>query len=344
MMIAGFLLSTCLFTAAQAPSPQPEPEEVPVPLSEIRRLINAGEARQAVERLRAMERAQSEEGAAGGTQRTLLLGVALYHADDPAGAVAALAPIVDRLPDGSIERREAEQVLGLAAFATARFAEAVPRLEATRRWAGDNLDLGYALGQAYVQTGRPDDARHTFASLYRVAPDSAAAHLLTAQMMIRLEMEPLADAELRAAIAKNPELPNAHLLLGQQALFRGRVAEAMAFTERELAISPANAMAWVQLGDGYVRQGKWPEAIAALQKSLWLNPYYSAPYILLGRAYLKTDRPALAEGMLRRAIDYDPNNRAAHYLLAQVLQQLGRTDEAARERQLAERLPVQRGG
>jgi tetratricopeptide (TPR) repeat protein len=97
-------------------------------------------------------------------------------------------------------------------------------------------------------------------------------------------------------------------------------------------------MAWSQLGDAHSRQSKWDDAIAALQKSVWLNPYYSAPYILLGRAYMKKDQPGRAEPMLRRAIQYDPNNRSAHYLLAQLLQQTGRVDEAKREFEIAERL------
>ena len=42
--------------------------------------------------------------------------------------------------------------------------------------------------------------------------------------------------------------------------------------------------------------------------------------------------------MLRRAIQYDPNNKSAHYLLAQVLQQAGRGEEAKREFAIAERL------
>ena len=42
--------------------------------------------------------------------------------------------------------------------------------------------------------------------------------------------------------------------------------------------------------------------------------------------------------MLRRAIEFDPNNRAAHYLLAQLLQQTGREDDAKREFEIAERL------
>ena len=83
---------------------------------------------------------------------------------------------------------------------------------------------------------------------------------------------------------------------------------------------------------------------SALQRSLWINPFYSGPYILLGRAYLRKDQPATAEGMLRRAIEYDPNNRTAHYVLGQVLQRLGRLEEAKREFAIAERLqgPVPR--
>jgi len=309
-------------------------------LAEIRRLINAGEPQKALEALRTLP---PDSDPVRQRHIALLLGVAHYHADEPAKAVDALAPVVDKLPPGSIERREADQILGLASVVIGKYADAVPRLEATRRWAGDSIELSYALAQAYIHTQQPDPARGALASIYRVSPDSAAAHLIAAQMMIRLEMEPLAEAELTRALAKDPKLPNTNFLLGQVALFRGRFAEAITLTERELAVNPLNALALSQLGDAYVRQAKWDEAIATLQKSIWLNPYYSAPYILLGRAYMKTARPSAAEGMLRRAIQYDPNNRAAHYLLAQLLQQLGRTDEAQREFEIAERLRGLRG-
>jgi tetratricopeptide (TPR) repeat protein len=308
-------------------------------LAEARRLIDDGQPQKAIASLEAMKTG----GDAGlQAQIALLLGVAYYHADNPAKAVELLTPVIDRFPAGSLARREAEQVLGLSAVLAGRFAEAIPRLEATRQWAAGNLELAYALAQAYVQTRRPDDARSTVASIYAVAPDSAAAHLLVAQLMIRLEMEPQAETQLTKAIEKDPKIPTAHLLLGQIALFRGRLADAVALTTRELAIAPANAMAFSQLGDAYVREAKWDEAIAALQKSIWLNPYYSAPYILLGRAYVKKAQPAVAEGMFRRAIGFDPNNRTAHYLLAQLLQQTGREEEAKREFDIAERLRAPR--
>ena len=270
-------------------------------------------------------------------------GRGLLHADDHQRAIECLAPVIDRLPAGSLERREAVQVLGLSYFVMGRFTEAVPLLEATRTWAADNAELGNILGQAYVQTRQPDRARETFARTFGVAADSAAAHVLAAQMMSRLEFEAPAEIELRRAIDKDPKLPQAHLLLGQIALFRGRLDEAVALTEREIAVNPVSAVAFSQLGDARSRQSKWEEAIAALQKSIWLNPFYSAPYILLGKAYMKKGEFATAEGMLTRAVQYDPNNRSAHYLLGQLLQQMGRPADAKRHFDIAERLQGQPG-
>jgi tetratricopeptide (TPR) repeat protein len=326
------LLTTC-GVAAQAP---PARSSDTAALAEARQLINQDKPQAAIEKLNAV-------GDAGRPDVAQLLGVAYYHADDYARAIEHLAPIVSRLPEGSLDRREAVQVLGLCHFLTGHFVDAVPLLEETRKWATTNPELGYVLGQAYVQTRQPDRAREVFAATFGVAPGSAAAHLLTAQMMIRLEFEPFAETELKHAIEKDPALPMAHALLGQIAIFRGRLDEGIALTEREIALNPGNAMALYQLGDARVRQAKWDEGIAALQKSIWLNPFYSAPYIVLGRAYMKKGQPATAEGMLTRAIQYDPNNRSAHYLLGQLYQQTGREPEASREFAVAEHLQDQPG-
>jgi tetratricopeptide (TPR) repeat protein len=329
-MLVALLLGLTLSAASARQEPAPPSRAIPAEtLAAARDLITAGKPREAIAMLEPLDRRVAEV--------SRLLGVAYYHADDHQRAIELLTPLRDRLPSGSVERREAVQVLGLSYYLTGRFADAVPLLEETRAWS-DNLELGYILGQAYIQIRRPDAARESLARTFRIEPDSAAAHIVAAQMMIRLEMEAMAEAELKRALDRDPRMPRANYLLGQMALFRGRLDEAIALSERELAINPTDAMALYQIGDAHVRASRWDEGIAALQKSLWINPFYSGPYVLLGRAYMKKGQPATAEGMLRRAIQYDPNNRAAHYSLGQLLQQTGRTEEAKREFEIAERL------
>lgn len=320
-------------SATPSPTTTPAPDPIAPVLAEARTLINEGKPAAAVQKLQALD--------ATNPLVAHMLGVAYYHADDHVRAFETLKPVVDRLPGGSLERKESIQVLGLSLYLAEHLAESIPYLEQTRAFAPDNNELAYVLGAAYLQTRQPDKARESFARLFRVAPDSAAAHLLTAQMMSRLELEEAAEAELRKALEKDPRIPQANFLLGQADIFRSRFDEAVAHMERELEVNPANAMALWRLGDLYTRQNKWDEAIAALQKSLWLNPNFSGPYILLGRAYMRKGQPRTAEGMLRRAVSYDPNNKAAHYLLAQLLQQTGRAEEAKKEFEIAQRLQAE---
>jgi tetratricopeptide (TPR) repeat protein len=259
-------------------------------------------------------------------------------AGQAAPAIATLEPVVSRLAPESTERREAVQILGQAHYLSGHLVEAIPYLEEARRAQPLDPKLSYALGTAYAQTRAPAKAREAFARVFHLEPESAAAYLLSGQMMNRLELEDLAESELREAIRRDPRLPEAHYLLAQIAIFRSRLDEGLALLRKELAINPAHAMSLYRVGDVYSRQQKWPEAIDALQQSIWMNPYFSGPYILLGKAYSRTGQPGPAEDMLRHAIEYDPNNKSAHYLLGQLLQQTGRPEEAKREFAIAEKL------
>ena len=322
------LLSLPVLTAAQASSAAPAAGET---LNEARALIDSGQAAAALAKLQPL--------AASTDPRTVqLLGVAYYHTNDYVRAIERFHQALDQLPKDSPAWRETVQLLGLAHYLLGHLAEAVPFLEQTRAWLPNNNELTYALGMACVHTRQSEKAREAFSGLFKVAPASPAAHLLTAQMMFRVELEDLAAVELNKALAKDPRLPQANYLLGQIAIYQGRFDEGRAFLEKELALNPGNANAHYKIGDAYTRQLKWDEAIAALQKSVWLNPYFSGPYILLGKSYLKKREFANAEGMLKRAIQYDPNNKSAHYLLAQVYQQAGRAEDAKREFAIAEKL------
>ena len=109
------LLVTALAPPALAQGPASEP---PATLTEARALINQGKPQEALQRLLALD--------ANDPQVAYLQGVAHYHVDDYPQAIAKLSPVVGQLKDGSIERREAVQVLGLSLYLAGRLVEALP--------------------------------------------------------------------------------------------------------------------------------------------------------------------------------------------------------------------------
>src|SRR5262245_31074303 len=300
-------------------------------LKEARAMIYAGDTKTAVAKLQPLDNSED-------IYVTQLLGLAHYSASDYPHAIEKFAAVVDKLPNDSMEWRETIQLLGLSHYVLGHLEKSFPYLEKAVTWSSGNNELIYALGMAAIQTRRPEKARESFARMFHVDPDSAAAHLLTAQMMVRVEFEEFAETELKKALEKDPKMPQANYLLGQIAIYKSKFDEGIALMERELAVNPGNANAFYKIGDAYTRQIKWDDAIIALQKSVWLYPFYSGPYILLGKSYMKKRQLASAEGMLKRAIQFDPNNKSAHYMLGQVYQQSNRPEDAKREFAIAEKL------
>src|SRR5450755_518451 len=216
---------------------------------------------------------------------------------------------------------------GRKEYVAGRFQEAIPLLEKARAANTRNNELFFMLGNSYLQAHQVAKARAAFAELYGVAPESGAARLFTAHMLIRLEFEDDAGAELKAVLLREPKLPEAHFKLGEIAIYRAQLDRAVEELKREIAVNPSFAMAYYRLGDAYTRREDWEHAVPPLQRSVWLDPTYSGPYILLGKTYQKQGDLAEAERMLRRALQMDPNNASAHYLLGRTLIQSGHPDE-----------------
>ena len=230
------------------------------------------------------------------------------------------------------------QMLGLAHYFQGHLKDAVLYLEQVTIWEPEGVEIAYVLGIAYIQTHNPDKARESFARMFNLPVGSASAHLINAQMMIRQQFEEFAEKELQKALALDPKLPQANFLLGELAIYRANIDLGVELLQKEIALNPAFGMAYYRLGEAYTRQLKWDESIAPLQKSIWLNPYFSGPYIVLGKVHLKKGDLASAESILRRALRMDANNFSGHHLLAQVLQQAKRPEEAKKEFELAEQL------
>jgi tetratricopeptide (TPR) repeat protein len=261
-------------------------------------------------------------------------GLKQYGAHDYRAAAEAFRKAMETEAAGSAARSESALLLGESLYLTGHYPEAAGVLRDAAR-TGESL---YMLGNSYLKMRDFASAVKTFAAMFGVGTDSAAAHLLTAQMMIRQELEDEAEKELERVIVLDPNLPQAHFLMGELKLFKGNIDQACEQLKLEIAINPASAMAYYKLGDAYGRQEQWEVAIPLLQKSIWLNSTNSGPYVLLGKGYLRQKQLSNAEGMLRRAVQLDPRNSSAHFLLGQTLIQEGRAEEGKAMLTLSQKL------
>jgi tetratricopeptide (TPR) repeat protein len=235
--------------------------------------------------------------------------------------------------------QEAIQLLGLSNYLAGRPADAIPLLEKVQGWfPRANVDASYILGVCYIQTKDYPEARKAFARMFDVPPDSAAAYLFTARILLRQEFDPIAEEYAQKAIALDPRLPLAHFFLGELHIFKSKIPEAIADFQVELALNPGHAPTYYKLADAYSRVQKFDEAERLLQRSIWLDSTSTGPYILLGKVLEKKGEAELAVRALQHALSMDPNNSVAHHLLGQAYQDMGRTSDAERERKLAQQL------
>src|SRR5207247_11156218 len=109
--------------AALSASP---PADVAPALAEARALLNRGQPAAAIQKMLPLDRQDPRVAQ--------LLGVAYYQTDDHVRAVELLTPLAGKLPAGSPEQREAEQVLGLALYLTGKLPEPTPHRDRTPAW------------------------------------------------------------------------------------------------------------------------------------------------------------------------------------------------------------------
>lgn len=301
-----------------------------IDLAAMRKLIDRGQPKEA---LRQLDLAAAQQPPVPGIER--LRGMALYAEGDYPDADQALAKALEE----NSKDLEAAELRGLTLFRMGKPADAIPLLEGIHEWApGAKVDPNYVLALCYIETRRYDDARHAFARQFGFTPDSAPAYLLAARMLLRYEFLPVAQEYATKAVELDPKLPLCRQLLGEIALASQNIDEAVAEFEKERDLNPLYGGIYDRLGDAYTRAGQYQKALRALQQAVLLEPNSTGPYILLGKVMLKQQDAVGAAMYLERAEKMDPANYMTHGLLGQAYRAMGRTDEASREAETAEKL------
>ena len=299
-------------------------------LATARSLIQENKYQEAIVHLKDL--AASHPGTKGISHE---LGTAYYYQADYFEAAAYLEEALRE----SSEDRDAAQLLGLSYYFSGKPAQAIPVLEKVRLWhPNENIDAIYVLGLCYALNRNYPEALKTFARLYRLELDSAASHLMMGRILLRQGFDPIAEQEVRKALALSARLPLAHFTLGEFYAYSGDYPKAAEEFRQELDINPGYAPAFNRLGDAYWRLKRNEDAERVLRDSIWLDSTSGEPYVALGKVFMAKRQLVQAERTLQRAIAMDSGSYTAHYFLGQVYRDLRKTADADRELKISARI------
>jgi arylsulfatase A-like enzyme/Flp pilus assembly protein TadD len=143
---------------------------------------------------------------------------------------------------------------------------------------------------------------------------------------------------LRKAVEMRPDLTMPRYQLGSALFETGDLPGAIAELEVAVSRSPEWPEALFLLATAYARADRLPDAIRDYRKVVELRPKHYAAHLLLGRALALSGDPAAAIDPLTKAAELEPNSPESHSFLADAYTQLGRQEDANRERSEAARL------
>ena len=188
------------------------------------------------------------------------------------------------------------------------------------------------------ENGRFDEAVQPLQDLIAKEPGMAIIYGKLGGSYMKLHQYDKAVPVLRKAVELDPGLNMAQMDLGRSLLRVEQFDDAVKVFEGIVARVPNLLDAQIFLEIAYARANRVPDAIKQCQKVLVALPEHYGTYLILGRALAKSGDPAGAVPKLEKAIALRPQAAEAHASLATVYDQLGRKEDAARERAQAQRL------
>ena len=143
---------------------------------------------------------------------------------------------------------------------------------------------------------------------------------------------------LRKAVELRPDLTTPRYQLGSALFETGDFAGAAVQFEGALRRFPEWAEARFSLATTYARMDRMPDAIKEYEKVIEARPNHYGAHLLLGRALALTGNPQAALPNLTKAAALQPESPEPHAFLADAYVQLGREQDAERERSETTRL------
>jgi len=256
-------------------------------------------------------------------------------------------------------------LLVASALQTRSWRDSVRLFEQAHAVEPTNVLVNVALGKAYGDVGRAEQATQRFEAALEVAPDHALANYNYATLLAGLGRWPDAERHFRAALATAPDDPRtlgnlagalqmqdrsdeaiavyretlrhhpddavALRNLAELELASGRAEAALALYRRHLDRHPSDAAAWTRLAGMLRGLGALDAAVEAYERAVRLAPDAVDAHLGLGNALGRRGELERAVAHLRRAVALRPGHAAAraNLELALRLQQTEAREAAA---------------
>ncbi|MFG6687246.1 helix-turn-helix domain-containing protein [Mariniflexile sp. HNIBRBA6329] len=189
-----------------------------------------------------------------------------------------------------------------------------------------------------------DDYERQYEDVFALQSDIAKA--IVEQLEIKLSTED--EERISESPTKNFEAYNLYL---KGRFFWDRRTEAdlkrsIKYFGQAIALDSLYAPAYAGLGDAYLTMVIWgwypreegfKKGKMFAEKSLLINKNISSAYVTLGEAYELEWHWNQSEKQFKQAIFLDPNNATAHHFYAELLNKLGRREEAVEHIDLAKK-------
>lgn len=263
------------------------------------------------------------------------LGVAFFRARRYHEALPLLESFAARTPTF-----QSLDLAGLDLFALDRYREAAEYLERASRLQPTDLPTLDILGKAYWRARNYSGVTGVFRRIMAVSPGSPEAHFMMGLADDIEYKEQDATKEFQAVLAADPNYPSVHSSLGVIDWRENKPAQAEEEFRQELSHYPNDPVSNYMLGLILRQQGKPADAVRYLEEAVAVNPSYRDALFELGQCYLALHEPDKAMKPLEKATEVDPGYAQAHFILARAYSMLGRTADAARERNLTREIQL----
>ncbi|MEO5616642.1 MAG: tetratricopeptide repeat protein, partial [Candidatus Eisenbacteria bacterium] len=187
------------------------------------------------------------------------------------------------------------------------------------------------LGMVLYARGRHDEALRCLRRGFTRDRELPGEALRSAAQLLGQDNAGGAEAELRRAIAIQPEYPDLHVALARAHRGSGALEDARDAYRRALQLAPGFDIAVLELAVVELAIGASASAEVRLEALARRRPAWPDVLALLGRVRLLRGDPAAAEGPLRSALALAPRDAATHADLGWTYKALGRDLDADAE-------------